>query len=142
MTYSKRRTLSRIRVALSLALLSSVLYAVITWFVGTTFSAIKKSESNQLLDDLLRLDANTAIALLRVFQGVVTLASSSAIASSLELVQRSLCAREDGLSYAAFLILSSATGLMATCRIFLSPIVKRSHRLWACIKYVFCCVWV
>ncbi|KAK3315493.1 hypothetical protein B0H66DRAFT_642710 [Apodospora peruviana] len=128
------RVLSHIKVPIAIALLLSILYAVITWFVNTTPSAISKSEVGSALDGLLRLDAGTAIAILRVLQGTLTLVSFSALSGSLELVQRRLSAREEGLCYLIFLLLSPATGLLATSRILFARSVDVTSRLWALSK--------
>ena len=134
---SKRGVFLNTKLELLLLLTSSVLFALIVWFVYTTFSAERKSRNGQALDDLLRLDASNALAILRVLQGLMTLASASALAHSLELVQWCLCARSHGISYVVFLILSPATGHIATLRLLFSRSIKRMHRMWALTKQVF-----
>lgn len=125
---------TNIRMKLILIVFSSALFAVIVWFVQTTLEAVTQSREKQRLSYVLRLDASISLTVLRLLQGALTLASSSALMGSLELIQYCLSARPDGLSYVEFLILSPATGLFGALRILFAIPVRVSHRLWALLK--------
>ena len=126
---------SNVRLTLLSVIASSALYAAITWFVQTTDTAIAKSDKGQPLDDLHKLDSSLALTILRLLQAALTLVSTSALSSSLELVQWCLCLRHDGMGYVLYLVLSPATGLIATSRILVSHYAGGLDRIWAFLKY-------
>lgn len=131
-----RGIIHNIKLKLFLFFTTSLLYSAIIWFVLTTSSAEERSEQGQSLNDLYRLDDSYALAILQILQGLMTLASTSLLEHSLELVQRCLSARDQGLSYVVFLILSPATGKIATLRMLFSRSVRRLYKMWALTKLI------
>jgi len=114
--------------------LCSILYGIIIWFAQTSPSAIKATKEQRALDTVLKLDASTSLAVVRVLQGLLATLSFSDLWASFESFQWHLTNRPEGLGYVSALALSPITTLPGTLRILGSKPADLKSRLWALLK--------
>lgn len=88
---------------------SSGLLAAVISFARVTHRAIDLSLAHEPLPSTLKTDASTAIAIIRVLQGVLAAISSAALVKSFTYLYWIMIGRPDGLGVASLLALTPST---------------------------------
>lgn len=120
---------SNTKFMLFITLLSTVMFAIILWYVEA-FSAPTAIRSGQAMHRVLKVDMGSALAVLRLTQGFLSTLITIALMKALEILQWALAGRAQGLESNVFLSLSPTTPIMEVFRIVISRISNWIARLW------------
>lgn len=113
---------------------STVLFAVTSWFAGSTFSTRPGNQVNHILQYYFRISFGKTVAVLRVLQGITSACTSIAVSSSFETVQWELVNRREGLGLLNILSLSPATGAFGVFQLIFGRKENVGNRLCAILR--------
>jgi hypothetical protein len=114
------------------------LFIIIILLVQLAFNAQWKSDHDQKLGLIEKIDSSILIALLRTVQALLSTLTSFALGHCFQLLQWALTSGHRGLSYASIVALSPTTGLPGMIRLALPFIfdLELSHRRMLIIYFV------
>lgn len=115
----------------ALVVASSALFVLIVLATLTTTWAQRLSDSQEPLSWWAKTDVGTTLIVVRVFQGVLTAASTIAISGSFTRLHWNRINHEKGLPLADLLALSPTTDFMGTAQLIFSGTSKPGTRVGA-----------
>lgn len=118
---------------LLMVLLSTTMFAFILWYVET-FSAPTAIRTGQAMHRVLKVDIGSALAVLRVTQGILSTVTTLGLMKALEMLQWGLAGRVHGLRSNVFLALSPTTPISEVFCIVISRMSSWAARAWGLIR--------
>ncbi|KAL3477935.1 hypothetical protein BJX99DRAFT_256904 [Aspergillus californicus] len=132
----KRGVFEQLMFPFVLQLLATVVFVLTAWIAQTT-------HSTTVTIGRFTLDSSWTLALLSVFQGLLSTILTVVLSSLFELIHWTMTARRDGVRSISLLGLSPTTGALGSLRIIFSKRCRLVDRLWPLLRLALTAVlWV
>jgi hypothetical protein len=129
-------TLAHTRFLLLLAMLTTGIFGLTAWYANAAFSAELTNSATNALHKLLSVEVGSAIAILRILQGLLATLTTIALSNAFEAIQWALISDRNGINCLKLLGISPTTGVLGTLGLIVDTHSRLAVRSWAFLRYV------
>lgn len=137
----KLHTILEVWLQICLGVVTIGLFAVIIVLVQASFAAQTRSDSNQALASIDKINMSLTLGILRLSQGILSALTTFLLDESFQFLQWTLISSKKGLSYASILGMSPTTGVLGMISLITSPLAKGTSIFWALLRFVWDLEW-
>ncbi|KAI0872377.1 hypothetical protein GGS24DRAFT_18477 [Hypoxylon argillaceum] len=130
----KLHTILEVWLQICLGVVTIGLFAVIIVLVQASFAAQTRSDSNQALASIDKINMSLTLGILRLSQGILSALTTFLLDESFQFLQWTLISSKKGLSYASILGMSPTTGVLGMISLITSPLAKGTSIVWALLR--------
>jgi hypothetical protein len=117
-----------------LAFLTTAIFGLTAWYANAAFSAELTSTATNALRTVFSIQVGSAIAILRILQGLLATLTAVALSDAFEAIQWALVSDGNGINCLQLLAISPATGVMGTLGLITDIQSRIIVRSWAFLR--------
>jgi hypothetical protein len=122
------------RSLLFLAVLTTGIFGLTAWYANAAFSAELANSATNALHTIFSIEVGSAIAILRILQGLLATLTTVALSNAFEAIQWALVSNGNGINCLQLLGISPVTGVMGTLGLIIDTQSRIIDRSWAFLR--------
>ncbi|KAG4439159.1 hypothetical protein IFR05_005358 [Cadophora sp. M221] len=120
--------------SLLLAILTTGIFGLTAWFANAAFSAELTNDATSALHTVFSGQFGSAIAVLRILQGLLATLTTIALSNTFEAIQWALISDGNGISCLKLLAISPVNGVLGTLGLLFDTQPRIVERSWAVLR--------
>jgi hypothetical protein len=131
---TRSSTFVHTRSLLFLAVLTTGIFGLTAWYANAAFSAELANNATNALHTIFSIEVGSAIAILRILQGVLATLTTVSLNYTFEAIEWALVSDGNGINCLQLLGISPATGVMGTLGLIIDTHSRVIDRGWAALR--------
>lgn len=131
---SRISTFAHTRSLILLAALSTGTFTLTVWYADAAFSAELTIHAAKAVNKLFRIEFGSAIAILRILQGLLATLTTASLYNAFEIVQWAHISDQDGAECLRVLGISPSTGVIGTLGLLVDRQARMVDRGWSSLR--------
>lgn len=131
---TRRSTLAHPGFLIFLAVLTTGIFGLTAWYANAAFSSQLTNNATKTLHTIFNIEVGSAIAVLRILQGLLATLTAVALSNAFGLVQWALTSDGKSIKCLQLLGISPATGVMGVLGLLVDTQSRAVERSWAFLR--------
>jgi hypothetical protein len=119
---------------LGLVIATTMVFVFTAWYAQATFSNNLTSSAQKAMYAVFRVEVGSALAVLRLMQGLLTTLTSAAIFKAFELIKWALLTNANAMDCLRLLSISPETSILGSVGIIVDRRTRHMDRIWSLMR--------